>query len=144
MQNSGFIGKILNKIFLSVKRCRIYILSIFIIYCLSCFVGIIMVQNGSNFALSYRDKIVGHAIKSDKASLYAQKGHDFSAAMIDFSENLFLGAVLQTLMGISVVIPYVTVSMQGWVGGIVSVDYNHKSRFINFKSAFYYLLVLFQ
>ena len=101
-----------------------------------------MVHNGNNFALSYRDKIVSHAIKSDKASIYAQRGFDFSAAIIDFSENLFWGAIPQTLMGFSVVIPYVTVTRQGWVGGIVSVDQNHKSRFTNFKSAFYYLLVL--
>lgn len=101
-----------------------------------------MVHNGNNFALSYRDKIVGHAIKSDKASINAQRGNDFSAALIDFGENLFLGAIPQTLMGFSVVIPYVTVSGQGWVGGIVSVDSNHKSRLINFKSALYYFLVL--
>lgn len=101
-----------------------------------------MVHNGNIFALSYRDKIVNHAIKSDKASIYAQKGYDFSAAIIDFGENLFLGAIPQTLMGFSVVIPYLTVTRQGWVGGIVSVDDNHKSRFNNFKSAFYYLLVL--
>jgi hypothetical protein len=101
-----------------------------------------MVHNGNNFALSYRDKIVGHAIKSDKASINAQKGNNISAAMIDFSENMFLGAIPQTLLGFSVVIPYVSVLKQGWVGGIVSVDQNHKSRFTNFKSIFYYFLVL--
>lgn len=101
-----------------------------------------MVHNGNEYALSYRDKIVGHAIKSDKASINAKKGNNFSAAMIDFSENLFLGAIPQTLMGFSVIIPYISVLRQGWIGGIVSVDSDHKSRFANFKSTFYYFLVL--
>jgi hypothetical protein len=129
-------------IYLSIKRCRICILSVFLIYCISCFIGILMVHNGNNYALSYRDKIVGDAVKSDRAMANAQKGNNFSAALIDFSNNLFLGAIPQTLMGFSIVIPYISVSKQGWVGGIVSVDHNHKSRFTGFKPAFYYFLVL--
>jgi hypothetical protein len=101
-----------------------------------------MSLNGNNFALSYRDKIVGHAVKTDKASINYQKGNNFPAAIIDFSENLFLGAVPQTLMGFGIIIPYFTVLKQGWVGGIVSVDSEHKSRFKNFKPSFYYLFVL--
>jgi hypothetical protein len=101
-----------------------------------------MVHNGNKFALSYRDKIVGHAIKTDKASINAQQGNNFSAALIDFSENLFIGAVPQTVMGLSVVIPHISASMQGWIGGIVSVDYKHKSRFTDFRSTFYYFFVL--
>jgi uncharacterized membrane protein YsdA (DUF1294 family) len=40
------------------------------------------------------------------------------------------------------VIPFFFVLKQGWVGGIVSIDSEHKSRFKNFKSTFYYLFVL--
>jgi hypothetical protein len=134
--------KTIHLIYLALKRCRIYVLTIFITYCISCFVGMIMSHNGNDFALSYRDKIVGNAIKTNKASINYQKGNNFSAAMIDFSGNLFLGAIPQTLIGLSIVIPYFTVSKQGWIGGIVSVDSEHKSRFINFKSSFYYLFVL--
>lgn len=101
-----------------------------------------MSQNGNSFALAYGDKMVGRAMETDQASINYQKGNRFSAALIDFGGNLFLGAVPQTLMGLGVVIPYFTVSVQGWIGGIVSVDSEHKSRFKNFKSTFYYFFVL--
>ena len=101
-----------------------------------------MSQIGNEFALSYRDKIVGKAVKTDNASINYQKGNQFSAAVIDFSENLFFGAVPQTLMGFGIVIPYFSAAFQGWVGGIVSVGSDHKSRFTTFKSAFYYFFVL--
>jgi len=101
-----------------------------------------MVHNGNEFALSYRDKIVGNAIKTDKASINEQKGKKVSVLLYDFSGNILLGAVPQTLMGFSVVIPFVSVSVQGWVGGIVSVDSNHKSRFSNFRPTFYYFFVI--
>lgn len=132
----------INTLYLAIKRCRVYALSIFIVYCISCCTGIIMVHSGSNFTLSYRDRIVGRALKSDKASIDYQKGRHFSAAMADFSGNLFFGAVPQTLMGFSIVIPYFTVSVQGWIGGIVSVDDKHHSRLTHFKSAFYYFFAL--
>ena len=117
-------------------------LTVFITYCISCFVGIIMVHNGNNFALSYRDKVVGKALTTDKASLNYQKGNNFSAALHDFKGNLLFGAIPQTLMGLGIVVPYFTVSKQGWIGGIVSVNSEHKSRFKNFKSTFYYFFVL--
>ena len=44
--------------------------------------------------------------------------------------------------GFVVVIPYVSTSIQGWIGGIVSIDSDHKTRFKNFKSTFYYFFVL--
>lgn len=101
-----------------------------------------MSHNGNSFALAYRDKIVGNAMETDKASINYQKGNNFSAAMIDFGENLFFGAVPQTLMGLGVVIPYFSTSIQGWIGGIVSIDSDHNSRFKNLKSTFYYFFVL--
>jgi len=131
-----------NLIYSAVKQCRIFVLSIFITYCISCSVGIVMSHNGNKFALACRDKIVGHAVETDIASMNFQKGNYFSAAMNDFAANLFIGAVPQTLMGLGILIPYFSTSIQGWVGGIVSVDANHKSRFKNFKSTFYYFFVL--
>lgn len=99
-------------------------------------------HNGSSYALSYRDKLVGRAQKTDKAAINYAKGKHFSAALADFSENLVLGAVPQTLAGFSIVIPFFTVAVQGWVGGIVSVDDKHQSRLAKFKPACYYFLVL--
>ena len=131
-----------RSICLALTHCRIYILTIFITYCISCFVGIMMVNNGNNFALSYRDKIVGKATTTSNASLNYQKGENFSAAVYDFAGNLFYGAMPQTFMGLGIVVPFFTVTKQGWVGGIVAVNSEHHSRLKNFKSAFYYFFVL--
>jgi len=131
-----------NLIGSAIKRCRIYVLSIFLTYCISCFAGIIMSTNGNDFALAIRDKIVGKAMESDKAAINYHEGNNLQAAVYDFSGNLFKVAIPQSIMGFGIVIPYFSVTIQGWIGGIVSVDSGHKSRFKNFKSTFYYLLVL--
>ena len=133
---------LISKVSDAVKRCKVFVLTVFIAYCLSCLTGIIMSHAGNQYAVSSRDNIVGKAMKSDKASINYQEGNNFSAALNDFMGNLFFGAVPQTLMGFGIVIPYFFVLKQGWVGGIVSIDSEHKSRFKNFKSTFYYLFVL--
>ena len=101
-----------------------------------------MAHSGNLFALSQRDRIVGNANTHDKASINYINGNRFKAALIDFSENLFFGSVPQTVAGISVVMPFLSVTYQGWVGGIVSVDGEHVSRFDKNKTAMYYLIVL--
>jgi len=134
--------KLTDRIRQAVIRCRIYAFSFFITYCISCSIGIWMSQEGNEMALAYRDQIVGKAIKSDQASLNYQKGNRLTAAVIDFSGNLCLSAIPQTLMGFGIVIPFFSATFHGWVGGIVSVDSAHKSRFVNLKSTMYYFLVL--
>ncbi len=135
----------MNKLFLvisvSLRRCKIHIISVFIIYCLSCLTGIIMVQTDNDFALSQRDKIVGTATHEDKASVNYHEGNHLTATLYDFTGNLFYSAT-QTFLGLGIAIPYFTVSYQGWVGGIVSVNGLHKSRLKKLKSAFYYFIVL--
>ena len=125
----------------ALHRCKKFCISIFIVYLISCLTGSLMVHSGNTFALSFRDKIVGRAIAYDKASINYNSGHKFKAALIDFSENLLLGSTVQTLLGIGIAIPYFTTFFQGWVGGIVTVDGNHKSRFSNWKTTTYYLIV---
>jgi hypothetical protein len=102
-----------------------------------------MVQESNDFALSRRDKIIGAIIHQDKAAINYQNGNHFTAALYDFSENLFYAAIPQTLLGLSIVTPYFTVLYQGWVGGIVSVDNSHHSRFNKIKSVLYYFIVFF-
>jgi hypothetical protein len=134
--------KLFDSIYSAVKRSRTYVLRMFIMYCISCLIGILMAQKGNNFALYWSDRIVENALKTSKASFNYQNGNNFSAALIDFSGNLFLGAIPQTLMGFTIVVPYITVPVQGWMGGIVSINAEHKSRFKNFKVTFYYFFVL--
>ena len=101
-----------------------------------------MSQAGSHFALDYRNKIVGKAVASDKASINYMRGNNFSAALYDFTGNLLSGAIPQTVLGLGIVIPYYTAFRQGWVGGIVSIDSVHESRFKSFRRTFYYFFVL--
>lgn len=123
-----------KSILLTITSCRFYVFSIFIVYIFPCSTGILLVQNGNHFALSQRDKIVGLAVKNDKASLEYQSDNKFSAVLFNFTGNVFISAIPQTLIGLAVLPPYLTVAYQGWVGGIVSVDGLHQSRFRNLKS----------
>jgi len=101
-----------------------------------------MVHSGNSFSLSYRDKIIGNAITNDDASINYSKGNRFKAALIDFGENLFIGSIPQSLLGLGVIFPFFTTAYQGWIGGIVSVDNSHQSRLIKTKSALYYFIVV--
>jgi uncharacterized membrane protein SpoIIM required for sporulation len=134
--------KVINLICRALKRIKVYFLSIFIIYIISVFAGIMMSHYGNHFALTYRDKIVGQSLKTNEASENYQKGNGFTAALYDFKGNLLLGAIPQTVLGFTVIIPYFSVIKQGWVGGIVSIDGDHKSRFKNIKSILYYFIVI--
>ncbi len=136
------MNKLFMKISTSLNRCKVYIISVFAVYCISCSIGIIMVQTDNNFALVQRDKIVGTAVRTDKASLNYQKGNNLNAALYDFTGNFLWGAE-QTFLGLGIVIPYFTVSYQGWVGGLVSVNNLHKSRLKKLEPAIYYFIVLF-
>jgi hypothetical protein len=126
----------------ALERCKIYSASIFLTYCIACLTGILMSHYGNNFALSQRDKIVGAAVASDKASINYQSGNNFTAVLFDCAGNILYAAVPQTVLGFGVVFPYFSVTYQGWIGGIVSVDGAHHSRFKNVKASAYYFIVL--
>lgn len=126
----------------ALSRARLAILSVALTYALSLGVGIVMAHTGNPFALAYRDQLVAGASESNPASQALQKGDRWRAALVDFGANLLLGAVPNTVMGLSVVIPYPLTAYQGWVGGIVSVDNAHISRLANPGEAIYYLTVV--
>lgn len=130
-----------NSISLTLRSCKKWIAAIFILYSISCCTGIILVHHADSFTLSFRDRIVGDAIKNDKASINYNAGNRLAAAFIDCSGNIY-SSVIQTFLGLSVVIPYFTVAYQGWIGGIVSVNNDHQSRLKNIQSAAYYFIVL--
>ena len=101
-----------------------------------------MVHMGNTFALSYRDKIVKNAISNNQASINYQQGNRFKAAVIDFSENLFIGSIPQSMLALGVIFPFFTTAYQGWIGGIVSVDNMHLSRLKKTKAALYYFITI--
>jgi len=137
------VARVVANITRAVSRARFAILTIAGAYAISIFVGIIMVHSGNTFALNYRDKLVGRAIKQDPAAVAKVHNDNLKAAILDFAGNLIIGSVPKVLMGMSVVMPYPFVAYQGWVGGIVSVRGDRSSRFDNFRSSVYYLLTLF-
>ena len=129
-------------IFQALRRARVQILTVGIVYLLSVIAGAIMVHSGTPFALKYRDKLVSKARANDRASIAFGQGKRLEAALWDFGGNLFLGALPQTITGLTVVSPYAFAGYRGWVGGIVSVDGQHRSRLREWKSGAYYGLTL--
>lgn len=135
------VVRIVRRPFEAIGRARVAIFSFAVLYALSVFLGIVMVTGGDAFALGRRDEIVGGA-QSD-ASLRADRAGDhLSAAVLDFASNLALGAIPSTLTGISVVGPYPIAAYRGWIGGIVSVDGDHRSRLGDPGRALYYVVTL--
>lgn len=129
-------------VFRALYRARIAILSVAAVNALGVLIGILMVHSGSGFALSYGDGLVARAQEKDAAAIAYRQGHRLSAAFKDFTMNLVVGAVPQTITGLTVVSPYGFGAYRGWVGGIVSVDRKHESRFGDWHKGMYYVLTL--
>jgi hypothetical protein len=125
----------------ALRRARAPIVWIGLTYLLSVSVGAGMVHAHNAFALRYRDDLVGSAQQGNVLRAM-NRGLPVRAAMADFTGNLFLGAAPSTVMGLSVVMPFPWVAFRGWVGGIVSVDGEHKSRLRDGHERLYYLGVL--
>ncbi len=137
------IASFISSIGASLKRARLPIITVAILYAVSVITGIFMVNFGSQFALGTRDRIVGQAYTGSDPTINAlQTGNRLQAALSDFSSNLVLGAVPNTLGGLGVIFPYFVTAYRGWVGGIVSVDGHHVSRFAQPSEAIYYLVTM--
>jgi hypothetical protein len=104
--------------------------------------GILMTHSGNRFALAYRDSLVARAHRGDPAALADNAGTHVTAAVIDFSRNLGLAAIPETIGGLTLVLPVGMAVYRGWIGGIVSVDRSHQSRLRHPRSAVYYLVTL--
>jgi hypothetical protein len=124
------------------RRASKAIISVAILYALSVTAGAVMVQVGYQPALSYRDNLVNNARATDPVFAALDSGDRFGTALLDFYENLVLGAVPNTLGGLGVVFPYPLVAFRGWVGGIVSVNDVHVSRLTTLGGGVYYLITL--
>lgn len=132
------LGRWARGVGVAVRRARDPLAWVALAYAVGVSAGVIAVHAGSPFALRERDRIVGHAVAHDAPSLALARGERVSAALFDFVGNLGRGAVPYTIMGLGVVIPLPLIVYQGWVGGIVSVDGNHASRFSSTTEALYY------
>ena len=124
----------------ALSRARISILTVGLTYLVSVVIGIVMVQTGNPFAISYRDGIVSNA-QSSPIIVALDRNDRLRATLLDFGGNLF-GALGNTLSGLGVITPYPIIAYRGWIGGIVSIDSSHISRLADSKEATYYLTTL--
>jgi hypothetical protein len=122
----------------ALSRSRVPVLTVALAYFISVLAGIVMVHSGNDFALSYRDELVAKA----QASSVLTRRSELLQVLADFRGNA-LGAAVDSVLGLGIVLPCPTVVYRGWVGGIVSVDSNHASRLAQPQEAAYYLSVVF-
>ena len=126
----------------ALRRARAPILWMGLTYVAGVAAGAAMVHSHNQFALRFRDDLVGHAMASDPSSVALQRGFPLRAALFDFAGNLGRGALSSTLMGLAVVTPFPFAAYRGWIGGVVSVDDRHASRLTSYPENLYYLGVL--
>jgi hypothetical protein len=126
----------------ALLRARTPIAWVALTYLLSVLAGAFMVHSGNTFALGRRDEIVNHEYNTGAASGALRSGFPVRAALVDFAQNLGLGAVPSTVMGLGVVMPFPLCAYRGWVGGIVSVDEQHRSRLRTWREGAYYVGVV--
>jgi uncharacterized membrane protein SpoIIM required for sporulation len=124
----------------SLHRARIAILTVALTYLVSVSAGMVMVHTGNEWAIIYRDRVVSGA-QSSPTIIALKQNNRLRAAILDFGGNLY-GAIADTLGGLGVVFPYPFIAYRGWIGGIVSIDSSHVSRFAESKEAIYYLITL--
>jgi hypothetical protein len=136
------MGTLLRNILRALSRARLGILSIAAAYFLSLLTGIVMVHSGNQFALSRRDHIITSAQNSSFTLKSLNEGHALRAALLDFAGNCFLGGLPTTIAGYWAPAPFPIALYRGWIGGIVSVDDRHRSRFRNSSQAIYYIVVI--
>ncbi len=121
------------------RRARVPIFTIAATYAGFLLLGMAFVHAGNGFALRERDAIVNRAYARDPAAIAFKQNRRLRAAALDFTRNLFLGAIPNTVGGIAIVLPYPLAGYRGWVGGIVSVDRKRISRLSTVHGAIPYL-----
>ena len=125
----------------SIFAARLAILTVFASYALSVVFGIVMATSGNADAIAQRDAVVG-AARTSAITTANRSGDQVRAALLDFSSNLVAGGLTSTAFGTSVVGLYPVVAYRGWIGGIVVLDGEQRSRLADPASAVYYLATL--
>lgn len=127
---------ILSRLALALRRARFGIWTVALAYALSVTTGAVLVHLGNHFALNFRDNLISKARKESTTLHQNDKGNHFTAAVLDGAGNAGAG-IASMLAGYCPPAGYVATVMRGWVGGVVAVDDQHRSRV-----GFYYLTTL--
>jgi hypothetical protein len=132
--------RLIHRISGALGRARAPIASLAAVSVGALVIGGWLATSGNSFALSQRDAIVRAAQDSEITTAYRQDDR-MKAALLDFGANV--GAALVTsVTGLSVVGPVPIAAFRGWVGGIVAVDAQHRSRLGQPGPAFYYVVTV--
>jgi len=134
-------GPIAGPIARAVGRARGPIIASAITYLAFVCLGIVLATAGWPPAVGQRDSIVHDAQASPITQAYG-RGDRLPAALLDFGANLGLAAIPTSIAGLSVVGPFPIAAYRAWVGGIVSIDAQHRSRLSTLDGAVYYLVTL--
>jgi hypothetical protein len=126
-------------VFRSVRRACLPIATIALTYLVFLVIGIGMTHAGSRFALTRRDGLVRHGETHDRSAIAFQEGRLFKAIAIEFGRDCYR-ALVKTLEGLTVILPYPFAARNGWYGGILSVDSQHLSQLREPFSAIYYVI----
>lgn len=132
---------LLRRIAVARRRARAGIWIMAATYALSVFTGAALVHAGHPFALRYRENLIGGA-RRDSAILHQfERGNELAAAALDAAANA--GAAFAGMVsGYCPPAAIALAAVRGWVGGVVSVDDNHRSRLRSPYGAFYYLATI--
>jgi hypothetical protein len=125
----------------ALHRARLAIATVALAYVFAVAIGIIMVHSGNGAALRYRDRLVSSATANSPILRALRQNRLKTAAALDFAANLSAGTA-SVLAGYWAPGVYAIALYRGWIGGIVSVDHAHRSRFATPSEAIYFSVVL--
>jgi len=131
-----------ERILQALTRCRFGVVTVALTYAVTLLVGMGLVHGGNGFALGFRDRLVGKAMRESPILQDLQKGNRLRAAGLDAAGNA-AAAALGLVAGYFPPGGYGIAAFRGWVGGVVSVGGDHRSRLGTPREAFYYLATLF-
>ena len=126
---------------LALRRARRAIVTIGLTYALAVIVGMAMVHAGNGFALRFGDRLVGEATVSSPILQAMQRGSRTKAHCRTSPATCWWEQCRKLCRGWPFFHLYGFAAFRGWVGGVVSVDGNHRSRLADAHERFYYLTV---
>lgn len=134
-------SQMFTRVRLAIHRARFAVLLMGCAYSIGLIAGIVSVHMGHQRSLAFRDRVVSNAQASSPILRYSRKGQPIAAAALDCAGNL-VGATATAAAGWWAPAPFPIAIYRGWIGGIVSVDHNHRSRFRATESGLYYALIV--
>ena len=131
----------LELVFGPLRRARFAIATIAVIHIVGVLTGAVMVRSQNRFALHFMDKMVSTAWKTSPILHDLGEGAPFKAASLDTLGNAS-SALGELGGGYCLPVGYAMAFCRGWIGGIVSVDYNGQNRLTTQAATEYYLAVM--